>query len=66
MNNKGKGNTEEWAQTKIGGGRGIVEKNKSWRGVEKNIEKNVEYLAVGCKVTTTFIIIFGMCRREGV
>jgi hypothetical protein len=28
-------------------------------------ERSVEYLAVGCEVTTTFII-FGMCRKEGV
>jgi hypothetical protein len=25
-----------------------------------------EYLAVGCKVIVAFIIIFGICRREGV
>jgi hypothetical protein len=43
----------------------IVEKNKSRRGVEKNkVRRNVEYPIVGYKVVTTFIIIFGMCRRE--
>jgi hypothetical protein len=45
-------------------GNGIAEK-KSRKGVEKNKEKKrVEYLAIGCKVTTAFII-FKMCRREG-
>jgi hypothetical protein len=45
----------------------IVEKNRSRRGVEKSIERrNVEYLTIGCKVATTFIIIFKMCKRDGV
>jgi hypothetical protein len=51
---------------KVGGGSEIVEKNKSKRGVEKNRERNVEYLVVGYKVTVAFIIIFKMCKREGV
>jgi hypothetical protein len=50
---------------KVGGGSGIVEK-KSRRLVEKSTKRSVEYLVIGCKVTTTFIIIFGMCRREGI
>ncbi len=52
---------------KVGGGSGIVEKNKSRRRVEKSREKRcVEYSTVGCKVAFTFIIIFRMCKREGV
>jgi hypothetical protein len=52
---------------KVGGGSGIVEKIKSRRGVAKSRERrNVEYLVIGCRVTVAFIIIFGMCRREGV
>ncbi len=51
---------------KVGGGSIIVEKNKSRRGVEKSIKMSVEYLIVGCKVVIAFIIIFGMCKREGV
>jgi hypothetical protein len=48
-------------------GRIIVEKNRIRRGVEKNKERrNVEYLVVRYKVTVTFIIIFGMCRRQGI
>ncbi len=51
---------------KVGGGNKIVEKIKSRRGVAKNKERrNVEYLVIGYKVTATFIVIFGMCRREG-
>jgi hypothetical protein len=38
---------------KAGGGKKIVEKNKSRRGIEKSRERNVEYSAVGYKVTTT-------------
>jgi hypothetical protein len=49
-----------------GGGNKIVEKNRSRRGVENNRKRNVEYSAVGCKVVATFIIIFGMCKREGI
>jgi len=30
----------------------------------RRAERSVEYLVVGCEVTTTFII-FGMCRKEG-
>jgi hypothetical protein len=51
---------------KVGGGNKIVEKNRSKRRIEKSKERSVEYLTVGCKVTTAFIIIFKMCRREGV
>jgi hypothetical protein len=52
---------------KVGRGSKIVEKIKSRRGVAKNRERrNVKYLVIGCKVIATFIIIFGMCRREGV
>jgi len=51
---------------KVGRGSGIIEKNISRRGVEKSKEKSVEYSAIGCKVATTFIIIFRMCRREGI
>jgi hypothetical protein len=52
---------------KAGGGNIIVEENKSRRGVEKNRKRrNVEYSAIGCKVATTFIIIFRMCKKEGV
>jgi hypothetical protein len=43
---------------KVGGSR-IVEKNKSRK------KKHVEYPAISYKVTVAFIIIFGMCRREG-
>ncbi len=61
-----KGSTEEWAQMKARKGSWTIEKNKSRSGVEKNKEKrNVEYLAISCKVTTAFII-FGMCRREDI
>jgi hypothetical protein len=64
-NNKGKGSSKEWAQTKTKGRSGIVEKNKSRRGVEKSkMWRRVEYLVIGCKVVATFIIIFGMCRRK--
>jgi hypothetical protein len=52
---------------KARGGRRIVEKNKSRRGVEKSRKKRcVEYSAISYKVVVTFIIIFEMCRREGV
>jgi hypothetical protein len=52
---------------KIRGGNGIVEKNKSRRTIEKNKERrHVEYSAVGCAVVVAFIIIFEMCRMEGV
>jgi hypothetical protein len=51
---------------KARGGSRIVEKNKSKRGIEKSKEKNVEYSAIGCKVTVALIIIFKMCRREGI
>jgi hypothetical protein len=48
---------------KAKGGRGIVEKDKSRRGVEKSREKeimNVEYSTISFKVVATFIIIFRM------
>jgi hypothetical protein len=51
---------------KVGGGSEIVEKNRSRRGVEKNKKRIVEYSAIGYKVTVTFIIMFKMCRREGI
>jgi hypothetical protein len=51
---------------KAGRGSGIVEKNRSKKGVEKSREKSVEYSTVGYKVTATFIIIFRRCRREGI
>jgi len=52
---------------KTRGGNGIVEKNKSRRTIENNIKRRlVEYSTIGCKVVTAFIIIFGMCKREGV
>jgi hypothetical protein len=66
MNSKGKGSAKECAQIKAGGGSKIVEKNISKRGVENSRERNVEYLAIGCQVVIAFIIIFGMCRREGI
>jgi hypothetical protein len=65
-NNKGLGSIEEWAHVKAGGGRWIVDKNWSRRAIKKSRKRSVEYLAFGCKVVATFIIIFGMCRREGV
>jgi hypothetical protein len=49
-----------------GRGSGIVEKNKSRKGVNKSKERSVEYSTIGYKVTATFIIIFKMCRKEGV
>jgi hypothetical protein len=51
---------------KVGGGSEIVEMKRSRRRVEKSTKRSVEYLVIGCKVTTTFIIIIGMCRREGI
>jgi hypothetical protein len=45
----------------------IVEKNKSRRGVENSRERRcVDYSTGGYKVIVAFIIIFGMCRKEGV
>jgi hypothetical protein len=52
---------------KARGGNIIVDKNKSKRGVENSKNRRiVEYLAIGYKVFATFIIIFKMCRREGI
>jgi hypothetical protein len=51
---------------KAGGRSGIVEKNKSRRGVENNKERSVEYTTIGYKLITAFIIFFEMCRREGI
>jgi hypothetical protein len=66
-NSKGKVSIEEWTHMKIKTGSGIIEKNKIRRGGEKSREKRcVEYSAIGCKVTATFIIFFKMCMREGV
>jgi hypothetical protein len=46
---------------------GIVENNKSRRQVKKSRKgRHVEYLVVGCKVIVAYIIIFRMCRMEGV
>jgi hypothetical protein len=48
-------------------GSGIVEENRSRKGVAKSSEKrHVEYSTIGCDVVIVFIIIFKMCRREGV
>jgi hypothetical protein len=50
---------------KVGRGNGIVEKNKSRRGVENSRERRlVEYSTIGCKVIVVFII--KMCKREGI
>jgi hypothetical protein len=52
---------------KARGGIGIVEKNKSRRRVENSRKRRrVDYLAGGYKVIVAFIIIFKMCRKEGV
>jgi len=52
---------------KAGGGSEIIEKNKSRKGVEKSRKRrHVEYSIVDYTITITFIIIFGMCKREGV
>jgi hypothetical protein len=52
---------------KAGGGSGILEKNRSRRGVEKRKEKGpVEYSVVSCKLVVAFIVIFGMWRRKSV
>jgi hypothetical protein len=52
---------------KVGRRSKIVEKNRSRRGVAKSSEKRcVEYSTIGCDVVIAFIIIFKMCRREGV
>ncbi len=64
MNSKGKESTKEWAQMNARGGSIIVQKNIN-RTKVKNRKRNVEYLAIGY-VDVTFIIIFKMCRREGI
>jgi len=52
---------------KAGRGNEIIEKNKSRRGVDNSKERRlVEYSAIGCKVTTMFIINVKMCKREGI
>jgi hypothetical protein len=44
-----------------------LKKTKVEEELRKSIERrSVEYSIVGCKVTVTFIIIFGMCKKEGV
>jgi hypothetical protein len=49
---------------KARGGSGIVEKNTSRRGIEKNRKRtSVEYLVVGYNIVDTFII-FKMCKKE--
>jgi hypothetical protein len=66
MNSKGKGNAKESGEAKVRRGRGIVEKNKNRRGVEKSRKRRVQYSTIGDKVVTVFIIIFRMCTREGI
>jgi hypothetical protein len=52
---------------KVGVRNGIVEKNKSRKAVEKSTKRRrVEYLAIGCEVVVTFIIIFKMCKRKNI
>jgi hypothetical protein len=51
---------------KVGGGSEIVEHNRSRRGIEKSRDRSVEYSIVGYKVVAPFIIIFEMCKREGI
>ncbi len=52
---------------KAGGGSGIVEKNRNRRAIKKSRKKrHVKYSNVGYEVATTFIIIFGMCKRKSV
>ncbi len=64
---KEKKTIEEWTQTKARGGNGIVENNKSRKGVENSKKRRlVEYSAVGYRVAAAFIINVGMCKREGV
>ncbi len=66
-NSKGKGSAKEWAQMKARGGSKIVEMNKSRRQIEKSKERrSVQYSIIGYKVTIAFIIIFVMCKKEGV
>jgi hypothetical protein len=48
-------------------GSKFIKMNRSRRAIEKSIKRRcVEYSTIGCEVVATFIIIFGMCRREGV
>jgi hypothetical protein len=51
---------------KARGGGGILERNKSKRGIKSIKRKNLEYTTIGYKVVVTFIIIFRVCKREGV
>jgi hypothetical protein len=52
---------------KARGGSKIVEKNNNRKGTKNSRERmHVEYSTIGYKVVATFIIIFGMCKREGV
>jgi hypothetical protein len=66
MNSKGKGSVDESTQMKVGRGSGIIENNRSRKGVKKNIHKSVEYSTINHNVTTAFTIIFGMCKRESI
>ncbi len=43
MNSKGKRSVEKRTHTKARRGNGIVEKNRSRRGIEKSIDMSVEY-----------------------
>jgi hypothetical protein len=51
---------------KARGGSKIVEMNKNKRQIERSKERSVEYSIIGYKVTIAFIIIFVMCKKEGV
>jgi len=52
---------------KARGGSEIIKKNRNKIRVQKSRERRpIEYSTIGCKVATTFIIIFGMCKREGI
>ncbi len=51
---------------KTRGGSGIVGKNRIRRGFVKSRERCVEYSTIGYEVAATFIIIFKMCKKEGV
>jgi uncharacterized membrane protein len=49
-----------------GGGSGVIEKNRSRRRIEKSKKRSVEYIVVGYKVAVAIIIIFKMCKKEGI
>jgi hypothetical protein len=55
------------SETKAGGRTKTIEKDRNRKGVEKSIKRrHVEYSTDGCKVAAAFIIIFGMCKKEGI